>query len=629
MSLVIAEGLSVEFGPQVVFRNVCFRLSEGDRVGVVGPNGEGKTTLLRTVTGELEPTLGDVHRRRGLTAGYLPQDPPAPEDTTVAESVLEVFAPLRAQEKRLAELEREMADGGEDALRRYGAAQAEFEHAGGYSYRRRIDGVLDGLKFPQEMRDRPLSELSGGERTRAYFARLLLTEPDLLLLDEPTNHLDLDSVEWLENWLDSFGGAAVVVSHDRYFLDRVTRRTWEVASGGMETYPGAWGRYVRLRAERHKARMRLWEEQREYIARTEDFIRRYGASQRTKEAQGRKAHLEKFLEREAIEKPRFQDSIHLRLPEPSRTGDFVLRASDLSVGYRQPLLSAESIEITRGRKIAVVGPNGAGKTALLRTLLGEIPPLSGSIRPGAGVKIGYLSQSHDELDPDRDAVDNVRAVAPGMLPGKVRTLLGSLLISGDEALKKVRDLSGGQRSRLILARLAVRGANVLMLDEPTNHLDVASTEIIQEALADFAGTVLLVSHDRYLVQAVATDVWVIGGGRLHPVRGGWKDYLAWREERAAGAGRPGGASAGRGAEDFRRARRHATRQAGLRRKLEALEEKIDGLEKQLAELGARITAAGESGRLEEVEGLGADYAAKEAELKKLWADWEALGSELE
>ncbi|MHC4915469.1 MAG: ATP-binding cassette domain-containing protein, partial [Planctomycetota bacterium] len=246
MSLVIAEGLSVEFGPQVVFRNVSFRLGEGDRIGVVGPNGEGKTTLLRTVTGELEPILGDVHRRRGLTVGYLPQDPPALGDTTVAESVLEVFADLRARELRLAELEKQVADGGEEALRRYGEAQAEFEHAGGYSYRRRIDGVLEGLKFPPEMRDRPLSELSGGERTRAYFARLLLTEPDLLLLDEPTNHLDLDSVEWLEGWLDSFPGAVVAVSHDRYFLDQVTRRTWEVASGGMENYPGAYSKYVQL-----------------------------------------------------------------------------------------------------------------------------------------------------------------------------------------------------------------------------------------------------------------------------------------------------------------------------------------------------------------------------------------------
>ncbi|MHC4917122.1 MAG: ABC-F family ATP-binding cassette domain-containing protein, partial [Planctomycetota bacterium] len=388
-------------------------------------------------------------------------------------------------------------------------------------------------------------------------------------------------------------------------------------------------KYVQLRAERHKARMRLWEEQQEYIAKTEDFIRRYGASQRTKEAQGRKAHLEKFLEREAIEKPRFQDSIHLRLPKPSRTGDFVLRTSDLSVGYDVPLVAAGELEITRGQKIAVVGPNGAGKTALLRTLLGEVEPLAGKVRPGAGVRIGYLSQTHDELDGDLDAVDNVRAVAPGMLPEKVRTLLGSLLICGDEALKKVRDLSGGQRSRLILARLAVRDVNVLMLDEPTNHLDVASTEIIQEALSDFAGTVLLVSHDRYLVQAVATHVWVIGDGQLRAVRGGWRDYLAWREERPGGAARVCGPARKKGGDRFRRARRHATRQASLRRRLEGLEESIDRLEGRLRELGARITAAGEEGRLDEVGSLGADYSAKEAELKKLWAEWDALGSELE
>jgi len=629
MSLVIAENLSQEFGPQVVYRNVSFRIADGDRIGMVGPNGEGKTTLLRALAGELDPTVGSLHRRRNLSIGYLPQDPPALSGTTVEEAMLEVFAGLQEREKRLAELEKQVGGGGEQALRRYGAAQAEFEHAGGYSYQRRIDQVLAGLKFPGEMRARPLSELSGGERTRAYFAKLLLAEPELLLLDEPTNHLDLDSVEWLEHWLDSFDGAVLAVSHDRYFLDRVTRRTWEVAGGGMEIYRGGYSKYVALRAARHKERMNLWEEQQEYIRKTEDFIRRYGASQRCKEAQGREAHLRKFLEREAIEKPRFLDTIHLRLPKPERTGDFVLRTAGLEVGFERPLFSTGELEIMRGQRVAIVGPNGSGKTTLLRTLLGEISAVGGEFRPGAKVKFGYLSQSHAELDPDLDAVDNVLAAAPGMKPGKARTLLGSLLLSGNEALKKVRALSGGQRSRVILARLAVQKVNVLVLDEPTNHLDIPSTEIIQEALKNFEGTVLLVSHDRYLVQAVATHVWVIAGDSLRQVRGGWNDYLAWREDRGGSAAGSSDGGNKQKAADFRKARKHATRQANLRRKLEDLEERIDAVEKDLSELNARITAAGEAGNLDEVESLGAEYAAREAGLKELWIDWEQVGSEIE
>ncbi len=629
MSLVIAENLSQEFGPQVVYKSVSFRIADGDRIGMVGPNGEGKTTLLKTIAGQIDPTLGSLHRRRNLSIGYLPQDPPALSGTTIDEAMLEVFAALRDREKQLAELESCVAGGGEEELKRYGAAQAEFEHAGGYSYRRRIEQVLGGLKFPREMWGRPLSELSGGERTRAYFARLLLSEPELLLLDEPTNHLDLDSVEWLEHWLDSFDGAVVAVSHDRYFLDRVTRKTWEVASGGMETYRGAYSKYVEVRAERHKARQNLWEEQQEHIRKTEDFIRRYSASQRYKEAQGRAAHLKKFMEREAIERPRFLDTIHLRLPDPERTGDFVLRTPGMTVGYDSPLLSTGGLEVMRGQRIAIVGPNGSGKTTLLRTLLGEIPAISGEARAGAKVEYGYLSQTHAELDLDLDAVDNVRTADPGMKPEKARTLLGSLLLGGDEALKRISALSGGQRSRVILARLAVQKVNVLVLDEPTNHLDIPSTEIIQEALRNFEGTVLLVSHDRYLVQAVATHLWVVAGNELRQVRGGWEDYLAWREERGGSGSRAAGNEKKAGAADFRKARKHATRQANLRRKLESLEEKINGVEKQLAELNRKITAAGEAGELNEIEKLGVDYAAREATLKELWGEWEQVGSKLE
>ncbi len=627
MSLIIAEGVAQEFSAQVVFKNVSFRIGEGDRIGLVGPNGEGKTTLLRLAVGRLEPTLGEVHRRRRLSIGYLPQDPSPLAGTTVHEAMLEVFADLRVKEAGLAELEKQVTGGGEAELKRYGAAQAEFEHLGGYEYNLRIEQVLAGLKFPRQMWSRPLAGLSGGERTRAYLARLLLAAPGVLLLDEPTNHLDLDSVEWLEHWLDSFEGALVAVSHDRYFLDRVTERTWEMASGGLEAYRGNYSAYLAQRAERHKARLRVWQEQQEYICRTRDFIARHHAGQRGKEARGRQAHLDKFLRREAVEKPRFQDVIHLRLPEPERAGDFVLRAENLAVGFDAPLLNVKKLEVERGQRVAVVGANGSGKTTLLRTLLGELPPLGGEVRPGARVKTGYLSQTHAELDPDLSALDAVLAAAPpATRPERARALLGSLLISGDEALKRVSELSGGQRSRVLLARLVMQSVNVLVLDEPTNHLDIPSTEIIQKALEGFGGTVILVSHDRYLVGAVATHVWAIDGGELRAVRGGWEEYLAWREERRGRAvgeekKEPRGAA-------YRRARRREGRLRGLRRRHERLENEIGAVEAELAKLYKEITAAGEAGDLARVESLGKEYAGKDARLKEMWEEWARTGEEL-
>jgi len=630
MSLIVGENLNHAYGALEVLRHVSLRIGESDRIGLVGPNGAGKSTLLGIIAGRIEPLSGKVHRSAGVKIAFLPQDPPAPPGSTVYDAMLEVFGDLRRTERELADLAARMADD-PDAVERYGRMQHEFEDRGGYDYAGRIAQVLTGLGFARDVWDRPLTQLSGGQRTRAYLATLLLEAPDVLMLDEPTNHLDLETVEWIEGWLRSFRGALVVVSHDRYLLDNVTGDTWEVAFGALEKYRGPYSKYLTLRAERYLERRRLWESQQAYIARTQEFIRVNLAGQRTKEAQGRRSRLERFLRDEAIAEPLDHRTISLELIPPVRTGDIVLRAEDLRAGYAPDsvLLGAAELAVDRGQKIAVLGANGTGKTTLLRTLLGELEPLGGKIRTGAHVQMGYLSQTHASLDPDDTALDAVISVA-GCGVERARTLLGALLLSGDDALKKIGELSGGQRSRVVLAQLVAQNANVLMLDEPTNHLDIPSSEIIQDVLQRFEGTAIFVTHDRYLVQAVATHVWAIREGQVHCIIGSWREYLAWRDRhRVAGPAD----IVDRDKEARKAQRREARRQANLiqrlKREHEELEEQIDTVEAHLALLNEEISAASEAGNLELVERLSAEYPETQRRLEKLWAEWERVGQELE
>jgi ATP-binding cassette subfamily F protein 3 len=676
MSILTANGLAKSYGAQDVFWDVSLRIGRGDKVALIGPNGHGKSTLLQLLAGLDTPTAGRVHRARGLRIGWLPQHPDLPGERTLYDEMLTVFADLQTQQAELRELERAMADPArrEGVLARYGQAQTRFEMAGGYTYESRIRRVLGGLGFREEEHQLPISHLSGGQKTRALLARLLLEEPDLLLLDEPTNYLDLAALEWLEGYLVEWPGSLVVVAHDRYFLDRVVSRVWELAFGRLEEYPGNYSRYVELRAERMARRLTEYQAQQEHIQKTEEFIRRYKAGQRHREARGRQKRLDRL---ERLEQPRELRTMRLSMPVAPRSGDLVLATSKLVVGHRTDdgdlrLFSCPDLDLRRGERAALIGPNASGKTTLIHTILGHLPPLAGEVRLGASLRVGYLAQAvgDDGLDSKRTILDEILDVENLPLE-KARGFLGRFLFSGDEVFKPIGDLSGGERMRVALAKLTLTKPNFLVLDEPTTHLDIASQEVLQEVLSEFDGTILFVSHDRYLIEALATQVWAIEGpalsracpelvlspalsevegevegqsrrvegGTLHVHRGRYSEYIAEgaKREKSGERGEPAlskvegsrglSRAQSRDREEKRRGEERLEkreRERQVRRRAE-LEDAIAGLENRLAALAGELTAASAAQDVARLTGLGTEYAQVEEELHRLVAEWEGLG----
>jgi ATP-binding cassette subfamily F protein 3 len=624
MSILTASNLAKSFGPQDIFDGVSFEIPHGAKIALVGPNGSGKTTLLHLVVGLESPTAGVLHCARDLHVAYLPQQADFAADGTLWEAMEQIFAGLREQAAKLRRLEVEMADPAtrEEALQRYSSALEAFELAGGYTYEQRIKYVLSGLGFDEVDFERPVAQLSGGQKTRALLARLLLEEPDLLLLDEPTNHLDLAGIEWLENYLNAWRGAVVVVAHDRAFLDAVVDRVWEMVWGRLDQYRGNYSAYVVQKAE-YKARQRAeYERQQQFIKQTEEFIRRNISGQRTRQAQGRRTRLERV---ERVERPRDYQTMSLSLGKVARSGDLVLGLYELVVGYVPdvPLFTATEFELRRGQRVALMGPNGSGKTTLVRTILGRISPLAGQLRIGASVHLGYFAQGHADLDLEKTALETILDAGELQI-SQARDWLGRYRFSGDDAFKRVGDLSGGEQARVALAILALQGANVLILDEPTNHLDIPSQEVLQEVLASFEGTLLIVSHDRYLIRELATHVWAIEDQRLWEFKeGGYDEYRDWEAQRHQRMQAPPEKKAQvTEREDARRARRAAEREAERRAQRQAeLEHSIHRLEMRQAELEIELAAASERQEVERVRQLGAEYAGVETELETLLAAW--------
>ncbi|HJU92888.1 MAG TPA: ABC-F family ATP-binding cassette domain-containing protein [Pyrinomonadaceae bacterium] len=520
------------YGVQDVLRGTSLQVNASEHVGLVGRNGAGKSTIFRLVRGDETADRGDVVRARGVKLGLLDQHVHFKPGSTVHESALAAFGRLQQIEHEMHELEHRMADAGDELekiLERYSNLQHEFEHEGGFEYAARAEAILQGLGFERDMWSLETEKLSGGQQNRLGLACLLLAAPDVLLLDEPTNHLDVNAVEWLEEFLQEYQSAFVIISHDRYFLDRCCRRIVELENGRASSYTGNYSDYLVEREERREAQQRAYENQQHLIAKTEEFIRRNLAGQKTKQAKSRRNMLERLERLDAV-RPE-QSSGDFRLQAIERTGNHVLTVNELVIGYPDKMLAKDiSFILRRGECLGIIGPNGSGKTTFLRTILNKLAPLAGEVRWGTKVQIGYYAQQLEDLDDRNEIIMELRRVAPSTATaGELRSFLAKFLFSGDDVYKHVRDLSGGEKGRLALAKLIYSRVNVLVLDEPTNHLDIPSREALEEALSAYEGTIVTISHDRYFLDRVATQILALDGvGGAEHYDGDYTEYHDWK-----------------------------------------------------------------------------------------------------
>ncbi len=674
MSVITGTQVSKSFGAFDLFANLNFSVARGNKIALVGANGCGKTTLLTIIAGMQEPNIGGrVNFARGVSRGYLSQTAEESNEHTIWQEMQTAFVDLNALGQQLQALEQAMAEpsSNHDALlTRYGTLQHDFEVRGGYEIDARIKRVLGGLGFKPGEELKPLSQLSGGQRVRTALAKLLLQSPDVLLLDEPTNHLDRQGIEWLEGYLQEWVGTLLVVSHDRYFLDEVCDYVWDMGkhSDGLsyiEVYRGGYTDYVAQRTERRERKLKEFTAQQEVIAKEQEYIRRNIAGQNTSIAKGRQTRLNRM---ERLEKPLETRAMSLRLTSGPRSGNIVMETDRLAIGYRvereakgeertahpspfalrpslhaqRPLFTVPNLQLLRTERAALIGPNGTGKTTFLKTVLESIPPLGGEVRLGASLRLGYFAQAHEGLNLSNTVLEELMSAREDMKMSEARNILGRFLFSGDDAFKRLEMLSGGERGRVALAKLTLQGANFLLLDEPTNHLDIPSQEILTEALNNFDGTLLLVSHDRYLIAALATQIWSLERAddnvtRMSIFRG---TYDAWMEERE----RVEREARGEGREAIGVKRQVASlkptnlpiaksvntspafskNQEQLRiKKLETVEQRITQLEKQLTECSWQMELAGSD--YDKLKTLGADYAKIEADLASAWAELEKIG----
>ena len=596
MIILQANKIERSFAGEVLFDNISLQVDERDRIALVGKNGAGKSTLLKILVGEEEPTSGEINKKRDLSLSYLAQDSRFESSNTIYDEMLHVFDDLHKTEKTLRQMELAMGEKTgadlEKLMQDYDRLSEEFRQAGGFTYEADIRAILNGFKFDESMWQMKIEELSGGQNTRLALAKMLLEKPNLLVLDEPTNHLDIETIAWLENYLVNYSGALLIVSHDRYFLDKVATITLDLTKHSLDRYVGNYSSFVEQKEQKLLTEAKNYEKQQKEIAALEDFVNRnLVRASTTKRAQSRRKQLEKM---ERLDKPEAgTKSAHMTFHSDKTSGNVVLTVEEAAVGYDDQILSEPiNLDIRKMNAVAIVGPNGIGKSTLIKSIVGQIPFIKGEARFGANVEVGYYDQTQSKLTPHNSVLDelwNDFKLTPEV---EIRNRLGAFLFSGDDVKKTVGMLSGGERARLLLAKLSMENNNFLILDEPTNHLDIDSKEVLENALIDFDGTLLFVSHDRYFINRVATQVLELSEEGSTLYLGDYDYYLEKKAELEALAAAQAEAEPASSTEEVTGNDYHLQKQN--QKELRKITRRIEQLEAEMEELDQKIQAITET-----------------------------------
>ena len=626
MIILQANKIERSFAGEVLFDNISLQVDERDRIALVGKNGAGKSTLLKILVGEEEPTSGEINKKRDLSLSYLAQDSRFESSNTIYDEMLHVFDDLRKTEKTLRQMELEMGEKTgadlEKLMQDYDRLSEEFRQAGGFTYEADIRAILNGFKFDESMWQMKIEELSGGQNTRLALAKMLLEKPNLLVLDEPTNHLDIETIAWLENYLVNYSGALLIVSHDRYFLDKVATITLDLTKHSLDRYVGNYSSFVEQKEQKLLTEAKNYEKQQKEIAALEDFVNRnLVRASTTKRAQSRRKQLEKM---ERLDKPEAGNkSAHMTFHSDKTSGNVVLTVEEAAVGYDDQVLSEPiNLDIRKMNAVAIVGPNGIGKSTLIKSIVGQIPFIKGEARFGANVEVGYYDQTQSKLTPHNSVLDelwNDFKLTPEV---EIRNRLGAFLFSGDDVKKTVGMLSGGERARLLLAKLSMENNNFLILDEPTNHLDIDSKEVLENALIDFDGTLLFVSHDRYFINRVATQVLELSEGGSTLYLGDYDYYLEKKAELEALAAAqaedvPVSSMEKVASNDYHLQKQNQKELRKITRRIEQLEAEMEELDQKIQDITETMHSTNDA----------ADLVQLQSELDRLTVQQEAVMEE--
>lgn len=633
MIILQANKIERSFAGEVLFDNITLQVDERDRIALVGKNGAGKSTLLKILVGEEEPTSGEINKKKDISLSYLAQDSRFESENTIYDEMLHVFDDLRRTEKQLRQMELEMGEksGGDldKLMSDYDRLSENFRQAGGFTYEADIRAILNGFKFDESMWQMKIAELSGGQNTRLALAKMLLEKPNLLVLDEPTNHLDIETIAWLENYLVNYSGALIIVSHDRYFLDKVATITLDLTKHSLDRYVGNYSRFVELKEQKLATEAKNYEKQQKEIAALEDFVNRnLVRASTTKRAQSRRKQLEKM---ERLDKPEAgKKSANMTFQSEKTSGNVVLTVEDAAIGYDGEVLSQPiNLDLRKMNAVAIVGPNGIGKSTFIKSIVDQIPFIKGEKRFGANVEVGYYDQTQSKLTPSNTVLDELWNDFKLIPEVEIRNRLGAFLFSGDDVKKSVGMLSGGEKARLLLAKLSMENNNFLILDEPTNHLDIDSKEVLENALIDFDGTLLFVSHDRYFINRVATHVLELSENGSTLYLGDYDYYVEKKAEvemiQTEEASTSNQAKEASPVNDYQAQKESQKEVRKLMRQIESLEAEIEKLENQSQAISEQMLETNDAGKLMELQ---AELDKISHRQEEAMLEWEELSEQV-